>query len=95
MKKEASLFSGAFLYFTKGDQHKITLIHEGMRNLEVGLIHGDIIVEQNVDIDGTIAISCAFMPSSEFALYLLGDLQHLTGKEFGLYQNGAIEELVA
>ena len=70
-------------------------MHQRMGNLEVGGIDGQIVEEQDIDVNGTVPIALAFVVTSEFTLYLLSDLEHLPGQECCLTVDGAVEELVA
>ena len=84
-------------------------MHEGMRNFQVGLIDGKIIVEQDIDVDRTIfvftiygflgrakrfASPIYYFVTSQFALYLLSNLEHLSRSQAGLTEDNTIEELV-
>jgi len=66
-----------------------------MGNLEVGRIEGQIIEEQDIDIDGTVAIAFSLVMTSEFAFNLLGDLEYLTRQERRLTTDGTVKEHVA
>lgn len=79
-----------------------------MRNLKVRFIDGDIIVEQDIDVDGAIVISGEWRAESgelatlcgmdlclpEGALDHLGSFQELTGGEGSLYEDDTIEKAV-
>jgi len=66
-----------------------------MGNLEIRRIDDQLVIEQNVDVDGTITIAFALMVTTEFALYLLGDLEYLTRQECRFTINSAIKEHIA
>ena len=39
--------------FVERNHHEVALLHQRMGNLQVGLVDGDVVIQQNVDIDGT------------------------------------------
>ena len=69
-------------------------MHERMRDGEVGLGDAEVVVEQDVDVDGAVVIDAVdrLSPAPQPALYLLGGLQELTRCERGLNTDAGVEE---
>ena len=42
--------------FVKRNHHEVTLLHQRMGNLQVGLVDSDVVIEQNVDVDRTVFV---------------------------------------
>ena len=83
-KKSKKLFIPTFNLFhdlPEGQHHEVALMHQGMGNLQRGGIHGDIIIEQDVDIDDAVVVVYSWLSihhddgfpgTSHLPLYLLG-----------------------
>ena len=76
-----------------------------MRDLQVGFIDSQVVVEQNIDIDGTIRVSrggkerrregvSRFLLAAEVALDTLSSLEELAGSKRCLDEYHAIQEFV-
>ena len=42
--------------FIQRDHHEVALVHQRMRNLQVGLINHQIVIEQDINVDRTVGI---------------------------------------
>ena len=42
--------------FLQRNHYEITLLHQRMGNLEIGLVNGQIVVEQYVNVDRAVAV---------------------------------------
>lgn len=65
-----------------------------MGNLEIGFIDVEIVVEQDVDIDGSVLIGAALMAAPQFTLYLLSGAQHPSGGAPRLAEDDTIEKTI-
>ena len=65
-----------------------------MGNLKIGFIDVEIVVEQDVDIDGSVLIGAALMAASQFTLYLLSGAQHPSGGAPRLAEDDTIEKAI-
>lgn len=65
-----------------------------MGNLEIGFIDVEIVVEQDVDIDGSVLIGAALMAAPQFTLYLLSGAQHPSGGAQRLAEDDTIEKTI-
>ena len=65
-----------------------------MGDVQVGLADGDIVVEEDVDVDEAVVIdaSCRLLRASELALYLLRGFEELPRREVGGAADGGIDE---
>lgn len=80
--------------FLQGNQDKVALEHAWVRQDEFGSGNVEVIVEEQVDVDGAVVIdaTCRLDGASKFALYLLRPLKTLKGSEFRLNQTCGVEE---
>lgn len=46
----------SFLNLAQRNHHEVTLVHQGMGDLQVGCIDGDIIIKEDIDINRTVMI---------------------------------------
>ena len=74
-----------------------------MGYLQVGLVDVEVVVEQDVDVDGTVdeftiydlaALCGVFLALAQLPFYLLCHREHLARCEGGLAEDGGVEELV-
>ena len=65
-----------------------------MGDLEIGFIDVEIIVEQDVDIDGSVLIGSALMAAPQFTLYLLSGAQHPSWGAPRLAEDDTIEKTI-
>lgn len=66
--------------FVQRNHHEVALVHQRMRYFEIGLVDGQGVVQQDVDVDRTVLVLAGgerFMSSAQSALYLLCDSQYL------------------
>lgn len=70
--------------------------HVGMGDDEVGLTDRPVVVEQNVDVDGSVVIDAVgrFVLSAQVLLDLLGEPKDFTRQQTGLAADGGVEEQV-
>ena len=63
--------------------HEITLLHQWMRDLEIGLIYHQVIYHQDIDVDDAVMVfaSHRLHGAPHFALYALRSLQHLARRD--------------
>jgi hypothetical protein len=78
----------------QGLHDEVALMHEGMGNLEVGLVDGETVVEQDVDVDDAVVIDViGGLPGApHLSLYLLGELQYLARRKRCMAAYGGIKE---
>lgn len=65
-----------------------------MGNLKIGFIDVEIVVEQDVDIDGSVLIGAALMAAPQFTLYLLSGAQHPSWGAPRLAEDDTIEKTI-
>lgn len=80
--------------FPERNHHKIALVHQRMRDAEVGLIDRDSIIEQDVDIYRSVVILAIgrFPTSSQKALDALCFLKEVARTELCLHTDAGVEE---
>ena len=69
--------------------------HARMGDDEVGLVDVDLVVEQDVDVDGPVvidAVGAGLLAAAQLALDALGAAQQLAGRELGADANDGIHE---
>lgn len=78
----------------QGRHHEVALMHQRMRNLQVGLINMYVIVEQDVDVDDAVTVIAVdrFPRTTQLLLNGLGYPQHLTRLERCLTADAGIEK---
>ena len=85
------------LYLIQGNHHEVSLSHQRMGDLQVRLIHRQIIVEQDVDVNRTIGIAAGgtrFGLSSQLTLDGLRQPQHLVRALLRQTKDGPVKETV-
>ena len=90
------------MYLTKRNHYKVTLFHQRMWDFKVALVNGQIVVEQDVDVDRTVGVGdrsqesgvSRFLPATQLAFDLLGGFEKLTGSEFRFAEDDSIEKLI-
>lgn len=78
----------------EGDANEIALLYEGMGQGELGSAEREVVVEEEVEVDGTVVVltSNGFVATTQHALDVLGLAQALLGGEGGDDPDGPIEE---
>ena len=75
---------------------EVALVHQRVGNVQVGLVDVQVVVDEYVDVDGTVVI----LPVGRLALaallplYVLGGGEHLAGCERGAATHTGVEEPV-
>lgn len=91
-------------YLAQRLHDELTLLHQRMWNLQIGLIDLQVIVKQYVDVNGTIVVDGSFCLMLSFsgmlphlakeALDELRAVKHLSRCLAGLYADNAVDEAV-
>jgi hypothetical protein len=94
--RNAGADEGLLEDFPERNHHKIALVHQRMRDAEVGLIQGYIVVEQDVDIYRSVVIPAIgrFPASSQKALDALCFQKEVARTELCLHTDAGVEEEV-
>lgn len=75
---------------------EVALVHQRVGNVQVGLIDVQVVVDEYVDVDGTVVILPVgrLALAAQLPLYVLGGGEHLAGCERGAATHAGIEEPV-
>lgn len=75
---------------------EITLVHQRVGNVQVGLVDVQIVVDEYVDVDGTVVILPVgrLALAAQLPLYVLSGGEHLVGRERGAATHTGVEEPV-
>ena len=67
-----------------------------MWNLQVGLVDGQMVIKQDVNINGTVVIDAVFrfLSAAQLPFNELRAPQHFTGQQFRLAAHHGIQEVV-
>lgn len=75
---------------------EVALVHQRVRNVQVGLVDVQVVVDEYVDVDGTVVILPVgrLALAAQLPLYVLGGGEHLAGCERGAATHTGVEEPV-
>lgn len=75
---------------------EVALVHQRVGNVQVGLVDVQVVVDEYVDVDGTVVILPVgrLALAAQLPLYLLGGGEHLAGCERGAAAHTGVEEPV-
>lgn len=75
---------------------EVALVHQRVGNVQVGLIDVQVVVDEYVDVDGTVVILPVgrLALAAQLPLYVLGGGEHLAGCERGAATHAGVEEPV-
>ena len=85
-----------FQYFPERYHDKVALLHQRMWYLKVGFIHCNIVIQKDVNVDGTVMVHAltTFLRPSQLPFYKLGHLKKLTWREVCGHAYAPIDKLV-
>lgn len=75
---------------------EVALVHQRVGNVQVGLVDVQVVVDEYVDVDGTVVILPVgrLVLAAQLPLYVLGGGEHLAGGERGAATHTGVEEPV-
>lgn len=75
---------------------EVALVHQWVGNVQVGLVDVQVVVDEYVDVDGTVVILPVgrLALAAQLPLYVLGGGEHLAGCERGAATHTGVEEPV-
>lgn len=75
---------------------EVALVHQRVGNVQVGLVDVQVVVDEYVDVDGTVVILSVgrLALAAQLPLYLLGGGEHLAGCERGAATHAGVEKPV-
>lgn len=80
----------------QGNHHEVAFVHVGMRYVQLRQVDGDIVVQQDVDVNDAVVVLAVdgFFGAPHPFFYLLCGVQQVGGGEGGVEKDAGVDEPV-